>query len=83
NGDKAMRILVAQLGEVKSNAIRAPYGYQTNLMTLIDDTRLRMPLRRNRRQYEQLTDFDVGPYNRPQRVGRIDVSAATSVGAIW
>ncbi|GFX87774.1 transposable element Tc1 transposase [Trichonephila clavipes] len=26
-----------------------------------------MPLRRNRRQYEQLTDFDRGPYNRPQR----------------
>ncbi|GFS90175.1 HTH_38 domain-containing protein [Trichonephila clavipes] len=24
-------------------------------------------LRRNRRQYEQLTDFDRGPYNRPQR----------------
>ncbi|GFU82454.1 hypothetical protein TNCV_656661, partial [Trichonephila clavipes] len=37
--------------------------------------------RRNRRQYEQLTDFDRGPYNRPQekQVGRIDVSAATSV----
>ncbi|GFY34196.1 hypothetical protein TNCV_2504991 [Trichonephila clavipes] len=31
-------------------------------MTLIDDLRLRMPLRRNRRQYEQLTDFE--PYNR-------------------
>ncbi|GFV64159.1 hypothetical protein TNCV_3206671 [Trichonephila clavipes] len=29
-------------------------------MTLIDDLRLRMPLRRNRRQYEQLTDFDRG-----------------------
>ncbi|GFT72774.1 transposable element Tc1 transposase [Trichonephila clavipes] len=30
-------------------------------MTLIDDiARLRMPLRRNRRQYEQLTDFDRG-----------------------
>ncbi|GFV04545.1 HTH_Tnp_Tc3_2 domain-containing protein [Trichonephila clavipes] len=43
-----------------------------------------MPLRRNRRQYEQLTDFDRGPYNRPRekQVGRIDVSAATSVGAI-
>ncbi|GFT41359.1 hypothetical protein TNCV_628971 [Trichonephila clavipes] len=41
-----------------------------------------MPLRRNRQQYEQLTDFNRGPYNRPQRkqVGRIDVSAATSVG---
>ncbi|GFU95238.1 hypothetical protein TNCV_3530381 [Trichonephila clavipes] len=26
-----------------------------------------MPLRRNRRQYEQLTDFDREPYNRPQR----------------
>ncbi|GFU76478.1 hypothetical protein TNCV_1439151 [Trichonephila clavipes] len=40
-----------------------------------------MPLRRNRRQYEQLTDFDREPYNRPQKqVGRIDVLAATSVG---
>ncbi|GFX84388.1 HTH_Tnp_Tc3_2 domain-containing protein [Trichonephila clavipes] len=39
-----------------------------------------MPLRRNRRQYEQLTDFDRGPYNKPKQVGRIDVSAATSVG---
>ncbi|GFX84046.1 transposable element Tc1 transposase [Trichonephila clavipes] len=26
-----------------------------------------MPLRRNRRQYEQLTDFDRGPYKGPQR----------------
>ncbi|GFV08780.1 transposable element Tc1 transposase [Trichonephila clavipes] len=42
-----------------------------------------MPLRRNRRQYEQLTDFDREPYNRPQRkqVGRIDVSAATSTSS--
>ncbi|GFW48351.1 HTH_Tnp_Tc3_2 domain-containing protein [Trichonephila clavipes] len=30
-----------------------------------------MPLRRNRRQYEQLTDFDRGPYNRPQRSSAI------------
>ncbi|GFV22401.1 HTH_Tnp_Tc3_2 domain-containing protein [Trichonephila clavipes] len=41
-----------------------------------------MPLRRNRRQYEQLTDFDrcrmIGPPEK--QVGRIDVSAATSVG---
>ncbi|GFW79687.1 hypothetical protein TNCV_4361131 [Trichonephila clavipes] len=29
-------------------------------MTLIDDIETRMPLRRNRRQYEQLTDFDRG-----------------------
>ncbi|GFX11656.1 hypothetical protein TNCV_4361881 [Trichonephila clavipes] len=41
-----------------------------------------MPLRRNRWQYEQLTDFDRGPYNRPQKkVGRIDVSAATSTSS--
>ncbi|GFV59563.1 HTH_Tnp_Tc3_2 domain-containing protein [Trichonephila clavipes] len=34
-----------------------------------------MPLRRNRRQYEQLTDFDRGASEK--QVGRIDVSAAT------
>ncbi|GFX12156.1 hypothetical protein TNCV_1102761 [Trichonephila clavipes] len=64
-----MRILVAQLGEFKSMSKRRT-AIQTNLMTLIDD----LPLRRNRRQ---LTDFDS-----EKQVGRIDVSAATSVGAI-
>ncbi|GFV57777.1 transposable element Tcb2 transposase [Trichonephila clavipes] len=44
-------------------------------MTLIDE----YEIRRNRRQYEQLTDFDRN--NRPQRSIRIDVSAATSVGS--
>ncbi|GFT64471.1 hypothetical protein TNCV_2382251 [Trichonephila clavipes] len=38
-----------------------------------------MPLRRNRRQYEQLTDFDRGRIIGLKQVGRIDVSAATSV----
>ncbi|GFU93850.1 transposable element Tcb1 transposase [Trichonephila clavipes] len=37
-----------------------------------------MPLRRNRRQYEQLTDFDRGRIIGLREVGRIDVSAATS-----
>ncbi|GFV41514.1 transposable element Tc1 transposase [Trichonephila clavipes] len=38
-----------------------------------------MPLRRNRRQYEQLTDFDSGRIiGLRKQVGRIDVSAATS-----
>ncbi|GFU49432.1 transposable element Tcb2 transposase [Trichonephila clavipes] len=38
-----------------------------------------MPLRRNRRQYEQLTDFDRGRIiGLREAVGRIDVSAATS-----
>ncbi|GFV41095.1 hypothetical protein TNCV_2666861 [Trichonephila clavipes] len=37
--------------------------------------------RRNRRQYEQLTDFDRGR-KKEKQVGRIDVSAAT-FGAIW
>ncbi|GFU78755.1 HTH_38 domain-containing protein [Trichonephila clavipes] len=31
-----------------------------------------MPLRRNRWQYEQLMDFDEGPYNRPQRSRLVD-----------
>ncbi|GFV08009.1 HTH_Tnp_Tc3_2 domain-containing protein [Trichonephila clavipes] len=50
----------------------------------MDDIEIfRMPLRRNRRQYEQLTDFDGGRIiGLAKRVGRIDVSAATSVGAI-
>ncbi|GFU95098.1 transposable element Tcb1 transposase [Trichonephila clavipes] len=57
-GNCAMRILVAQLGEFKneSSAVR--------LSKRIDDFDrryfFRMPLRRNRRQYEQLTDFDRG-----------------------
>ncbi|GFW06597.1 hypothetical protein TNCV_2189301 [Trichonephila clavipes] len=53
-----MRILVAQLGEFKSMSTRAPYGYP-NESVLIDDIET-LPLRRNRRQYEQLTDFDRG-----------------------
>ncbi|GFU85810.1 hypothetical protein TNCV_2036411 [Trichonephila clavipes] len=50
-------------------------------MTLIDDIETYMPLRCNRRHTNKLTDFHRGPYNEPQRkqVGRIDVSAATSV----
>ncbi|GFV56252.1 hypothetical protein TNCV_106091 [Trichonephila clavipes] len=47
---------VAQLGEFK-NEYERHTAIQTNLMTLMI-LRLRMPLRRNRRQYEQLTDFD-------------------------
>ncbi|GFW81181.1 hypothetical protein TNCV_4805491 [Trichonephila clavipes] len=45
---------------------------QTNLMTLIDDLRLRMPLRRNRRQYEQLTDFE-GAVKGLKQDGRIEI----------
>ncbi|GFX10015.1 HTH_Tnp_Tc3_2 domain-containing protein [Trichonephila clavipes] len=41
-----------------------------------------MHLRRNRRQYEQLTDFDRGRIiGLRKQVGRIDVSAAPSVGS--
>ncbi|GFU96101.1 hypothetical protein TNCV_611571 [Trichonephila clavipes] len=40
-----------------------------------------MPLRRNRRQYEQLTDFDRGRIMASEaQVGRMNVSAATSIG---
>ncbi|GFT64295.1 hypothetical protein TNCV_3438401 [Trichonephila clavipes] len=50
-------------------------------VTLIDDIETWMPLRRNRRQYERLTDFDRGRIMASEKqVGRIDVSAATSVG---
>ncbi|GFV22765.1 hypothetical protein TNCV_203081, partial [Trichonephila clavipes] len=38
-----------------------------------------VPLRRNRRQYEQLTDFDRAYNDLKKQVSRIDVSAATSV----
>ncbi|GFU13396.1 transposable element Tc1 transposase [Trichonephila clavipes] len=41
-----------------------------------------MPLRRNRRQYEQLTDFDRGPYNRPQRSRQCRLDFA-DLGQLW
>ncbi|GFW97151.1 transposable element Tc1 transposase [Trichonephila clavipes] len=42
-----------------------------------------MPLRRNRRQYEQLTDFDRGPYNRPQRSSAIKRNHKETTDRSW
>ncbi|GFU85597.1 HTH_Tnp_Tc3_2 domain-containing protein [Trichonephila clavipes] len=39
---------------------------ETKIMS-IDIEDFRIPPRRNRRQYERLTDFDRGPHNRPRR----------------